>query len=162
MVNNYTFFWGGPFSQWYKSEFMLDNITYTTAEQYMMAEKALLFKDMDIYNQILKTNDPKKCKKLGQQVKNFDQKIWDNNKEQIVYMGNYAKFSQNMVLKETLLTTQDTILVEASPYDTIWGIGLAEDNIDCKNKSKWKGQNLLGFILTKVREDIKQEIENAK
>ena len=115
-------------SQWYNCIFEIDGIKYYTAEQYMMSQKALTFNDIEINSKIMEEKDPKTYKKLGRQVKNFDSSIWDKKKFDIVVKGNIAKFSQNEKLKEFLLNTKDKILVEASPYDNIWGIGMDDNN----------------------------------
>lgn len=141
-------------SQWYPCKFEVDNITYTSAEQYMMAEKAKLFGDEEIRTQILSTSDPRKCKALGRKVKNFNKDLWNQNKIQIVSKGNQEKFMQNDTLKQFLLSTGDKVLVEASPTDRIWGIGLGKNNPDSLDPAKWRGKNLLGFSLMNVRESI--------
>ena len=161
----YVFFWSDTergnevtkacLSQWYPSVFTADEITYSTAEQYMMAQKAQLFQDKAIYKEIMTAKHPKQCKALGQQVKNFSQTVWDAHKFQIVVDGNMAKFSQNPKLKEFLLQTGDRVLAEASPYDKIWGIGMTEDNEKVINPLEWNGQNLLGFALMEVRRKLK-------
>lgn len=120
----------------------------------MMAQKAKLFKDQNTLKCIMHETDPKKIKKLGRDVKNFDEKIWNKNKYNIVYKGNYAKFSQNIYLKKYLLSTKDKTIVEASPYDKVWGIGFSEKNVNINDQTEW-GENLLGKILMKVREELK-------
>lgn len=159
----YTYFWSGPFSQWYQPcKFShIDNhgknIIYNCAEQYMMAEKARLFNDKTILHKILTNVHPKQQKELGRIVKNYNENTWQNNRIKIVIDGNIAKFSQNLELKEQLLATGESILVEASPVDSIWGIGLNSNHPDSGDPYKWKGLNLLGFCLTTVREFLKQE-----
>ena len=161
--NNFTFFWqkdqhGGVLSQWFYAPFVVEGVQYATAEQYMMAKKALLFKDYENYVLIMNERDPQKCKALGKQVRNFDASIWDRCKEEIVYNGNYAKFDQNAkARKYYLFNTGNTFLAEASPFDTVWGIGLEADHPDATNPSKWKGQNLLGKILMRVRKDLREK-----
>jgi len=118
----------------------------------MFARKAILFNDMESYRKIMESNSPREQQKLGRLVKNFDQKIWDANKVGIVTLGNIFKFSQNEELKQILLSTKGTILVEASPFDKIWGVGLGVEDPNITNMSKWKGENLLGYILTNVRD----------
>ena len=141
-------------SQWYPCQFEVDGVTYTSAEQYMMAEKAKLFGDEEIRNEILSTDDPRKCKALGRKVKNFDKTVWDKEKRSIVGRGNTRKFLQNSALRDFLLSTDDKVLVEASPRDRIWGIGLGKNNPDALEPSKWRGENLLGFALMSVRDFI--------
>ncbi|MBR9859421.1 NADAR family protein [bacterium] len=161
----FLFFWGhqehstpskASFSQWYPAQFSIDGNTYSTAEQWMMAEKARLFQDQEIYREILQTSNPGKAKDLGRKVKNFDQGVWEANRIQIVIKGNLAKFSQNKELKEFLANTGDRVLVEASPVDYIWGIGLSQDEEAAQDPRKWQGPNLLGFALMEVREQLKQ------
>jgi ribA/ribD-fused uncharacterized protein len=154
VTKKFTLFWGGFLSQWYKVNFKLDRINFTSAEQYMMFHKALLFNDTIRAKAIMDTNDCRKQKELGRQVENFDEEIWYNAAEDIVYSGNYAKFSQNQDIKEKLFSTKGTEIVEASPYDKIWGIGLSENDPLALDKSTWKGKNLLGKILTQVRDDL--------
>ena len=142
-------------SQWYPCQFEVDAIPYTSAEQYMMAEKAKLFGDEEIRVKILNTSDPRRCKALGRKVKHFDKDIWNQNKIRIVTQGNQEKFMQNDTLKQFLLSTGNKVLVEASPTDRIWGIGLGKNNPDALNPAKWRGRNLLGFSLMNVRSLLK-------
>lgn len=151
----YTFFWGGPFSQWYPSTFIDDNgVMYNCCEQYMMAKKAEVFNDTETYDLIMKETDPKLQKKLGREVKNFDTHTWESCCESIVYDANVYKFTQNPKLRLCLEKTKGTELVEASPYDKIWGIGLGQEHPDRFDKTKWRGKNLLGLILDDVRDNL--------
>lgn len=154
VTKEYVFFYSGIFSQWYKSKFTVDKIDYNCCEQYMMAQKALLFQDLDLYKRIMATNSPFYQKKLGRQVKNFDKSKWEKVCRDIVYEANYAKFSQNPNLYLELEKTKQKILVEASPYDKIWGIGLDEFNTEANDPKNWLGTNWLGEALTKVRIDL--------
>lgn len=120
----------------------------------MMAEKARLFGDEKIRTEILSISDPRTCKALGRKVKNFDKAVWDKNKEDIVRNGNFEKFMQNDTLRNFLLSTGEKVLVEASPTDRVWGIGLGKNNPDALDPQKWRGQNLLGFTLMAVRKDM--------
>ena len=162
----YLFFWGHqPYkddsvdksclSQWYEASFELDGISYKTAEHYMMAEKARLFNDNQILAKIINSYHPGEAKKLGRQVKNFQEELWLENRIKIVIHGNLGKFSQNKDLQTFLLNTKERILVEASPRDRIWGIGLSSDHPDVENPYRWKGLNLLGFALMEVRRILK-------
>jgi ribA/ribD-fused uncharacterized protein len=154
ITNKYVFFWNGIYSQWYSSRMTIDGIEYNCCEQYMMHQKALTFGDTIIAEMILESSDPKEQKALGRKVSGFNKDKWDDVCIGIVFKGNLAKFSQNELLKKTLLSTDDKILVEASPYDKIWGIGLAEDHSDIEDPSKWKGLNLLGWSITMVKKEL--------
>lgn len=154
MTEKFTFFWRGPLSQWKKSPFIAYGTLYNCAEQFMMASKSRFFKDDETLKRIMNEEDPKEQKRLGRKVRNFDKTKWDAVARTIVYRGNMAKFTQNPKLGEILVATKGTTLVEASPVDTIWGIGLAEDNPLVKDRQTWKGLNWLGETLTKVRDDI--------
>lgn len=146
-------------SQFYPTRFMSDHVNlYFTAEQYMMYMKAITFGDMNTAAAIMQTNDPGRAKALGRLVKNFDQKIWDITKTNIVKNGNFYKFSQNLELREYLLSTKDSILVESAPHDKIWGIGKGLSSIDedLTNPENWDGQNLLGFCLMEIRDVIRR------
>ncbi len=160
----YLFFWGHQkpktgvsktcFSQWYESSFKANGETYQTAEHYMMVAKARLFDNEDIAQKILNANNPGSAKKLGRQVKNFDNKIWCQQRFEIVVEANVLKFTQNPELSDFLLGTGDRVLVEASPVDAIWGIGLVANSPAAQNPERWEGLNLLGFALTEVRERL--------
>lgn len=161
--DDFIFFWvhrrtdginKGCFSQWWPCKFTVNGVTYNSAEQYMMAQKAILFQDTKTLRSIMLATTPNVCKFLGRQVKGFDSKIWNDNCYNIVLHGNIAKFSQNEELKIDLVATKGKYLVEASPYDHIWGIGMSKDHPDCGDPSKWKGTNLLGFALTEARDLI--------
>eukprot|EP01088_Endostelium_zonatum_P017498 TRINITY_DN5196_c0_g1_i1.p1 TRINITY_DN5196_c0_g1~~TRINITY_DN5196_c0_g1_i1.p1 ORF type:complete len:177 (+),score=53.57 TRINITY_DN5196_c0_g1_i1:37-567(+) len=156
-VKNFVFFWHGWPGQWYPSVFVgEDGTKYVCAEQWMMAEKARLFKDEDMRKEILATDKPKKMKALGRKVRNFDGEVWDKNARDIVYRGNVLKFSQNPELKQKLIATGDKILAEASPLDKIWGIGLAASDKNARDQKLWKGKNWLGECLMRARETILQ------
>jgi ribA/ribD-fused uncharacterized protein len=164
---DFLFFWGHQpskdgsviktcFSQWWPAAFRENEHVFLTAEHYMMSKKSQLFGDNETFERILKKTSPKDVKDLGRQVKNFDAAIWDEHKYQIVKDGNFLKFSQNEQLKQFLLQTNFKVIVEASPVDKIWGIGLSEDAVDAKDPKNWKGQNLLGFALMEVRDKINE------
>jgi hypothetical protein len=149
------------FSQWQPSSFRVNANKYLCAEQYMMAEKARLFDDEEVEKEIMNTTDPKLIKALGRKVRNFDPAVWDKVKYSIVLNGNYYKFTQNQAMMDFLLSTGDKILVEASPLDTIWGIGLGKDNEKAFNIASWRGKNLLGFALMEVRDELRKLYKNA-
>jgi len=144
-------------SQWHYSSFKINNVQYLTAEHYMMVEKAKLFNDNHIVSEIFKTSNPATVKALGRKVKNFDYYVWLRHCFDIVVTGNLAKFSQNPRLAEYLLSTEQKILVEASPCDKLWGIGLSENSNGIDNPLNWQGKNLLGFALMEVREKLRKE-----
>jgi hypothetical protein len=143
----------GP-QQLYFTPLITKSDGYHCCEQYMMAQKATLFNDDEILNAIMGTSDPREIKAYGRQVKNFDAKVWDEICREIVFEANYAKFSQNPKLKEFLLSTGDEVIAEASPYDTIWGIGLKADDPLAQNEETWKGKNYLGKAIMAVRKEL--------
>ena len=159
----YVFFWGhhpgkngvdaSCFSQWYDASFVVDDQRYPTAEHFMMAEKAKLFGDQATRELVLQAPNPGAAKALGRQVRDFDESIWIEKRFAIVVRANEAKFSQNPELGQFLAQTGSRILVEASPVDKIWGIGLAKDDQKASNPNLWPGLNLLGFALMQVRGD---------
>jgi hypothetical protein len=160
-----TFFWKGIFSQWHSSPFECKCIDgslhkFDNAEQYMMYNKACTFPGNEkIAQRILSSSDPSHIKNLGRQVQNFTESGWKKMRMKVVIYGNYAKFTQNPTLKNALLNTKNNILAEASPYDTIWGIGMSSSDSSAKNPKQWKGTNLLGIALMKVRECILNNVE---
>jgi len=156
--NDFEFFWGGVFSQWAKYNFTDEyGVTYNCAEQYMMAQKAEIFNDTEMYNKIMASSDPREQKAFGRKIKGFNDEEWDKYKIKIVHDGTYLKFSQHPELKKYLLSTGNKIIVEASPYDRVWGIGLSETDPKRFDPKLWRGQNLLGFIITQVREQLKED-----
>ena len=156
----FTFFWYGIYSQWHGSPFVFRDMNFTHAEQFMMFCKAMVFDDLETANKILASNNPKEQKKLGRGVANFNLEAWEQISKHIVYVGNYCKFSQNLSLKIKLLATKDNTLVEASPYDKIWGIGLKEDDPRALKRDTWLGENRLGEVLTQVKKDMVANVWN--
>lgn len=151
----YVFFCSGPLSNWYTSGFTISGRRFSCVEQWMMWYKASMFGDVETAKKILATSSPKECKELGRSVSGFDGNVWDMHKERIVYLGVLSKFSQNTVLKQLLLDyPADAEFAEASSNDPIWGIGLSLDSTDKYDPLKWRGQNLLGKCLTKVRDSL--------
>ena len=156
VTDDYVFFWGGPFSQWAPCKFTVAGKEYNCAEQYMMAQKALYFKDMGSYRKIMEEKNPSVQKKIGRNVTDFSNPHWRLVCEDIVYTASIAKFTQNDEYKQILIESGDRTIVEASEYDKIWGIGLSENDKRCENPCLWQGENLLGIALMRVRETIKK------
>lgn len=164
---DFLFFWGhrpsadgsvnqSCLSQWWQQGFQHEDSYYRTAEHWMMAEKARLFKDSPSLQLILKASTPHIAKKLGRKVKGFELETWQAHCYKIVKEGNYHKFSQHPALKHYLLSTGEQVLVEASPYDQIWGIGLTKEAPQARDPREWLGTNLLGFALMEVRDELKE------
>ena len=160
----FLFFWGHTakdatvgkhvLSQWWPAPFVINGRQYRTAEHYMMAEKAHLFGDEVCRAQIINATSPADVKALGRKVRGFEEEQWIKKRFDIALRGNLAKFSQNLALRDWLIATSPAVLVEASPVDTIWGIGLAADDKRASDPAKWRGLNLLGFVLMKAREAL--------
>lgn len=177
----FIFFWEttSPFSQWYKSkftattclirgvcmnelkrEFVLQNQfpfdvqEYSSAEQFMMYHKAIIFLDIESAKKVMRTNNVRMIKQIGRNISGFNEEVWRFYRSAVVYEGNKAKFEQNLQLKQVLMDTAGKTLVEASPDDRIWGIGLTKDDPKVQNRGTWNGSNLLGEILTKIRFDF--------
>ncbi|MFB4303985.1 NADAR family protein [Actinomadura sp. NTSP31] len=153
----YLFFWGhrtpgpGYLSQWWPSPFSVDGVTYATAEHYMMAGKARLFGDEETAAAVIAAPHPGAAKDLGRRVRGFREDAWAAHRTSVVVAANQAKFTQHPELRDYLAGTGDRVLVEASPLDRVWGIGLAADDPRAANPAEWLGQNLLGFALMAVR-----------
>lgn len=145
----------GYLSNWYLSEFTVDDITFSSMEQYMMYEKAILFHDQETAKKILQTDNVAEIKDLGRIVQNFDDTAWVKSREEIVYKGVLEKFRQNPELRKRLERTGEEVIAECAVKDRIWGIGLSMKDEDRFCVERWKGQNLLGKILMDVRKDIK-------
>lgn len=159
----FLFFWGHTnknnetagkfcFSQWYPSPFEVEGVVYRTAEHWMMAKKALLFNDVEIFDKILNAKSPAEAKLLGREVKYYDDELWLQHRYEIVKAGNIHKFSQHSSFRDYLLQTAPRVIVEASPVDAIWGIGLSVDSKQIEDVNNWRGLNLLGFALMEVRD----------
>ncbi len=149
------------FSQWYNCGFEADGVRYHTAEQYMMAQKAILMGDEATRQRIMAAEHPSAYKALGREVQHFDPELWDREKYRVVLQGNLHKFSQNPQLLAFLLSTGDSVIVEGSPEDDIWGVMLDSSDPWIKDPNKWQGENLLGFALMEVR-DILRDGQAAK
>ena len=162
VTDKHVFFWSGWPSNWYPSIFTAEyegkEYEFHNAEQYFMFVKAKTFGDDEIAERIINEGkDPKVAKALGREVKNYDDKKWNEIRYQIMVNANYYKYSQSEELKELLLNPEfdSKHFVEASKYDTIWGIGLTEDNPLVDDEKNWLGTNLLGKALDEVREKLK-------
>ncbi|GGU34668.1 NADAR family protein [Streptomyces violascens] len=163
----YLHFWGhrpqrdgslGPscFSQWWPSRFVVDGVEYATAEHWMMASKARLFGDAEAERAALTAANPALAKKAGRLVRGFDEAVWRRERYGAVLAGSLHKFGQDEALRAYLLGTGNRVLVEASPLDRIWGIGLAADAPEADDPARWRGLNLLGFALTEAREQLRR------
>ncbi|KAL4236589.1 hypothetical protein ACF0H5_004974 [Mactra antiquata] len=157
----FIFFFGQNyvFSQFHKVDFTVDGEEYCCMEQYMHHQKALTFKDMKTAREIMLTTEPKLHKKLGRQVTSFDPKKWATESVEVVRKGNIEKFSQNKRYREIMFSTYPKTLVEASPRDKVWGIGLGKNNEKAKDRSQWRGKNLLGQTLTEVRDTLMKKFD---
>jgi ribA/ribD-fused uncharacterized protein len=161
----YFFFWGHKqqnptvtdkscLSQWFPAAFTVDGILYPTAEHWMMIQKAKLFKDEEALSKMLNTSKPGTAKALGRTVKDFDKAVWDEKAYHLVVEGNIHKFSQHESMRTFLLNTGNKVIVEASPRDFIWGIGLGQDRKEAMDPNTWRGSNWLGFALMEVRDEL--------
>ena len=166
------FFWGHTpkkpeaigaecLSQWYPSPFEVDGVQFATAEHYMKWGKARLFGDEDAAAKILEVGHPKKAKDLGRVIRGFDEAAWIANRVEIVTAGNVEKFRQNPALLAFLLGTNERVLVEASPMDRIWGIGLAATDERAHDPAQWRGSNLLGEALMRARTILRGDEDGA-
>lgn len=158
---NYVFFWqtSSPFSNWHPAKYTHEGIEFNCSEQGVMYDKAKLFGDDETAQKILECNESeqREMKELGRKIRNFNEDTWNKNKVDIYTNHCRAKFVQNEHLKTKLLETGTKTLVEASPYDKVWGIGLHERDAKIIHPSKWPGQNLLGKILTSIRDELEQK-----
>ncbi|MER6566545.1 NADAR family protein [Streptomyces sp. NPDC001093] len=144
-------------SQWWPSPFTVDGVEYATAEHWMMAGKARLFGDAEAERRVLASGHPSQAKKAGRLVRGFDEAIWERERFRIVVEGSVHKFAADGALRDFLLDTGDRVLVEASPVDRVWGIGLAADDEGASDPERWKGPNLLGFALMEARERLRAD-----
>ena len=164
----FLFFWGhkaqpdgsvgsGCLSQWWPAPFTIDGLVFATAEHYMMWRKAMLFGDGEAAGRILAASHPSRAKALGREVQDFDEASWAAHRFGIVVAGTVAKFGHHRDLSEFLLGTGDRVLVEASPRDRVWGIGLAATDQRAQDPRQWRGRNLLGFALMRARATLREE-----
>ncbi|MFC9897924.1 NADAR family protein [Nocardia sp. NPDC127579] len=145
----------GALSQWWPAEFTVGDNTFRSAEHYMMWGKAMLFDDTDTAARILAVKHPSQAKSLGRKVRGFDENAWSAARFDIVVTASVAKFGQHEPLADYLLRTGERVLVEASPVDRIWGIGLAADDPRADDPARWRGSNLLGFALMAARDQLR-------
>jgi ribA/ribD-fused uncharacterized protein len=155
-TSKFVFFWGGWPSQWFKCAFRINGLPYNCCEQFMMAEKARVFGDYQAEAAILAAPNPRKQKALGRQVRGFDVGVWNAVCRGIVYRANLAKFEQSGELYDLLMATGDRQIVEASPEDAIWGIGLRQDDPRAQDPAQWQGTNWLGVALMQVRDELRR------
>ncbi|PCJ96814.1 MAG: GTP cyclohydrolase [Hyphomicrobiales bacterium] len=160
-MKEYIFFTGGTYSNWCHSPFQINGIRFDCVEQYMMYEKAMLFDDIEAANMIMRTLNPSRQKAIGRSVRNYNETVWASKRFEIVLEGILQKFLQNKHMKEELLLSGNKHIVEAAPWDNIWGIGMADSHPDILDESKWRGKNLLGKAIMVVR-DILRDILRDK
>lgn len=144
------------FSNWFETEFEADGKKFASVEQHMMYEKAMLFGNAEIAEEVLGITDPAAIKALGRKVRNYDDHLWNGMRQIVVYKSVFAKFSQNDDLKEKLLSTGDAFLAECEPSDKIWGIGMDLTSGRNCSRADWHGQNLLGYTLMSVRKELQK------
>ena len=149
-------FFEGDFTQDEKSDFEIKDISYMGVDQYLLANRAKLFKDQEMLERIMESKSIRQAKLFGRKIRNFNQDKWDKHKLNMSYVANLCKFQQDENLKFKLLETEDKILVYANVYDSVWGVGKKITDLDIRNPHSWKGENLLGFILMKVRDDLRK------
>lgn len=161
----FLFFWGHTakapdavdascLSQWFPRGFEIDGVHYRTAEHWMMAEKARLFRDQAALARILASATPAEAKRHGRSVRGYDEASWERVRSEYVVRGNIAKFDQNADLGEFLRATGERVLVEASPHDRVWGIGMSASTPEAREPARWRGRNLLGFALMQARDRL--------
>ncbi|MGN0280581.1 MAG: NADAR family protein [Lachnospiraceae bacterium] len=144
----------GYLSNWYYSDFSIDDVEYTSMEQYMMYQKAIRFQDISIAEEILATQDVAQIKELGRSVSGYNDNIWSGIRQIVVYEGLKAKFAQNNNLRRQLVETKTAILAECAVKDCVWGIGLSMHDPNRLNLKQWRGKNLLGYTLMMVRDGL--------
>lgn len=150
-----------PLSQWHPSRFWIGGDEFRTAEHWMMYAKARLFGDEDAALAILAAESPARAKALGRRVVSFDEAVWEIHRERIVAEGSRAKFTQHSDLRRHLLDTAPALLAEASPTDRIWGIGLRATDPAALRPREWRGRNLLGRVLTRLRDELLAELRGG-
>ncbi|MGA2496421.1 MAG: NADAR family protein [Tepidisphaeraceae bacterium] len=156
VTDGFVFFWGGWPSQWHKSRFVIDGVQYNCAEQFMMAEKARVFGDGAATAEILASSNPREQKAIGRRVRGFDESTWNSVCRGIVCRANLAKYEQNAELCTILLATENRVIVEASPKDRVWGIGLSQSDPRALHPAQWLGTNWLGIAIMQARDEIRR------
>ncbi len=154
-TDTHLYFLRGVLSNFEKCYIKYKGHLFATTEQAFMWEKAVFFNDHESASKILREENPAKAKKLGREVKNFDDSKWSKVCYEIMYLINYEKYFQNTRLKNILLNTGDKMIIEANPKDTRWGIGLSAEDDRVLDESQWQGENLLGKVLMQVRDELK-------
>lgn len=149
----------GFLSNWYLSDFVIDGMKFSSMEQYMMYSKAILFNDKEVASQIMNTTDVEMIKALGRKVSDYNDSVWNGMRQVIIYKGLLEKFKQNDSLKKLLIDTGDAVLTECAVQDQIWGIGISMKDENRFNPGKWRGQNLLGYTLMLVRDEMLSNVE---
>lgn len=161
MIKDNVVYFGSPskehgfLSNWYMQPFVYMRINFNCLEQYMMWAKARHFKDEEIADEIMQSSDPREIRRLGRQVRNYDDEEWDKIRQGVVYRGLVAKFRFSP-FKEQLLDTGDALLVECNPSDKIWSCGLSTEEAMNTDPTKWRGRNLLGTVLMKARDTLRE------
>lgn len=157
-TDTHVYFWNGIYSNWYPCKIYdeFSKLNFENTEQAFMWYKANLFKDDEVKKQIELTGNPKLVKQLGRQIKNYDDVIWNEARFGWMLAVNLMKFSQHQYLRQALIETGTRTMVEASPLDKVWGVGLDENNPLILDERNWQGQNLLGKVLMRVRESIQK------
>ena len=145
----------GYLSNWYESPFRFGPLTFPTSEHWMMWQKAAAFRDGDTAGKVLEATSPAAAKALGKQVKPYSDATWSEARVPLMKVGLRQKFIQNERLMNDLLSTGSAALAEASPKDTVWGIGIGKDDSDSADLGKWHGRNLLGITLMEVRSELR-------
>ena len=154
--NGFVFFWKSWLSNWQRSPFVIDGVIYNCVEQYMMTEKARLFADSVTEAAILATDFPREQKALGRRVRGYDEARWAAVRRDVVLRATLEKYRQNPELKAKLLAEEGTF-VETNPADAVWGIGMSMDEAGVEDSANWRGQNLLGQVITEARDILRSE-----
>lgn len=145
----------GFLSNWYKSDFTVDGVKFSSAEQYIMYKKCLILGESVLASQILDIDDPAEQKRIARNTTNYSETLWGGRRQAVVMRGLYAKFSQNDELRQKLLDTGDAFLVECSWADRTWACGQDLSSREKAYMPRWRGKNILGFTLMEVRDMLK-------